>query len=114
MPDAPDLARGNLIRLAWQPEYDAVGITANGWLFGVILENGNFGYMSGEFRITDVKDTREFGRFTWEYAMHTSGIIFPVPLPNFNSAEPFIIRRLPRKAEDSPIFPVIISIVGTW
>lgn len=112
----PSLDKASLIRLRWPAEFESVTLNANGWLHGVIVENdfGRPGYMSGRFEITDRKRETAYGVFNWEYAMHSAGILFESPLPNMNSAEPYLLHRLPRGDDEGPVLPVIVSLIGTW
>lgn len=108
--------RASIVRLMWNAEYDSIRLNANGWLYAVTLENVPTlpGYMSGEFEVTDVKEAALFGSFYWEYAMNSCGMIFAEPLPNFNAATPYSVRRLPRTADDPPVLPAIVSLIGAW
>jgi hypothetical protein len=110
------LNRASIVRLMWNPQYESMTLSANGWLHAVTLENvpSQPGYMSGDFEVTDVTGAPLFGSFHWEYAMNSAGMIFAEPLPNFNTATPYSVRRLPRTEDDGPVLPVIVSLIGAW
>lgn len=112
----PILDKATIVTNTWplDSDYNSITLWPTGWLIGVLLENiiGQ-GYGSGEFEITDLT-YRQFGKFYWEYSYNSAGIIFPKPLPNINTATPYLIRRCKRALSDPPIVTVKVHTIGCW
>lgn len=115
IPVVPKLDQASVRRQLWTPEYESISLIPCGWLVAVLLENvpQSAGCMSGSFEVTD-ESLALYGSFRWEYAMASAGVVLAEPVPNFNAAAPYLVRRGERGETDGPVLPVTVYTVGVW